>query len=76
MEVAMLLYEAPRDPAVKLVVRGVGRVADEPRAILVLLNERPTDDEMRAIHDLLRASPQRQGDRPVYPHDGDQREPK
>lgn len=46
-------YEAPRDPAVPLRVRGVGRVADEPRALLLALNERPTDDEIRALHDHL-----------------------
>ena len=50
-----LVYEAPRDPAEVLRVRGVGRVADEPRAILVMLTERPTDDEVRALHDYLRA---------------------
>lgn len=43
-------YEAPRDPAAPLRVRGVGRVADEPRALLLMLNERPTDDEIRALH--------------------------
>lgn len=48
------VYEAPRDPAVPLRVRGVGRVADEPRALLLALNERPTDDEIRALHDHLR----------------------
>lgn len=47
------VYEAPRDPAVHLRVRGVGRVADEPRALLLALNERPTDDEIRALHDHL-----------------------
>lgn len=48
-------YEAPRDPAHALRVRGVGRVADEPRALLVLLSERPTDDEIRSLHEYLRA---------------------
>lgn len=47
-------YEAPRYLSVILRVRGVGRVADEPRALLVLLNERPTDDELREIHEHLR----------------------
>lgn len=46
-------YEAPRDLSVPLRVRGVGRVADEPRALLLALNERPTDDEIRALHDHL-----------------------
>ena len=35
-------------------VRGVGRVADEPRAILVMLSDIPTDDEMREFHDFVR----------------------
>ncbi len=47
------IREAPRDLAVPLRVRGVGRVADEPRALLLVLNERPTDDEIRALHDHL-----------------------
>lgn len=46
-------HEAPRDPAAHLRVRGVGRVADEPRALLLMLNECPTDDEIRALHDHL-----------------------
>jgi hypothetical protein len=33
--------------------RGVSRVADEPRAILVLLNEIPGDDDLRRMHDFL-----------------------
>lgn len=32
-------------------VRGVGRVADEPRALLVLLSDIPTDDDLRVFHD-------------------------
>lgn len=47
------IYEAPRDLSVPIRVRGVGRVADEPRALLLALNERPTDDEIRALHDHL-----------------------
>jgi hypothetical protein len=47
-------YEAPRDPTEQLRVRGVGRVAEEPRALLVLLTERPTDDEIRSLHEFLR----------------------
>jgi len=35
-------------------VRGVGRVSDEPRALLVLLTEQPTDDELRSLHEFLR----------------------
>jgi hypothetical protein len=48
------VYEAPRDVSVSLKVRGVGRVADEPRALLILLSERPTDDEIRSLHDFLK----------------------
>lgn len=47
-------YEAPRNLAENLRVRGVGRTADEPRALLVLLTERPTDDEIRSLHEFLR----------------------
>jgi hypothetical protein len=47
------IYEAPRDLSIPLRVRGVGRVAEEPRALLLALNERPTDDEVRALHDHL-----------------------
>ena len=47
------VYEMPRmSPQIK--VRGVGRVADEPRALLVLLDEIPTDDELRNLHETLR----------------------
>jgi hypothetical protein len=35
-------------------VMGVGRVADNPRALLVLLTEIPTDNELRAFHDYVR----------------------
>lgn len=37
-----------------ITVRGAGRVADEPRAVLVLLTDIPTDDNLRSIHDHLR----------------------
>ena len=47
------IREAPRDLSIPLRVRGVGRVADEPRALLLALSERPTDDEIRALHDHL-----------------------
>lgn len=51
------VYEAPRDETKMLKVRGVGRVEDEPRAVLVMLNEQPTDDELRNIHEFLRSWP-------------------
>lgn len=47
-------YEAPRDLSVPLRVRGVGRVADEPRALLIAMTERATDDEIRSLHDFIR----------------------
>lgn len=47
-------YEAPRNESIPLRPRGVGRVADEPRAFLILFNENPTDDELRALHEHLR----------------------
>jgi len=33
---------------------GVTRVADNPRAIMVLLRHEPTDDDLRALHEALR----------------------
>ena len=48
------VYEAPRRPGRSIRPRGVGRVADEPRALLVLLDERPTDDDIRSLHEFLR----------------------
>jgi hypothetical protein len=36
-------------------IKGVSRVADNERVILVSLSERPTDDELREIHDYLRS---------------------
>ena len=35
-------------------VRGISRLADNPRAVVLSLDRPPTDDEMRAIHNLLR----------------------
>ncbi len=43
-------------------VRGVGRVADEPRALLVMLTGIPTDDDLRSLDDFLRGWPLRGGD--------------
>lgn len=50
-------YEAPRDPSVAVRVRGIGRVGDEPRALLLMLTERPTDDEIRALHEYFSQRP-------------------
>lgn len=33
---------------------GVTRVADNPRAVMVLLRSEPTDDDLRALHEALR----------------------
>lgn len=49
-----MIYEAPRDTSRPLKVRGVGRDAGEPRALLVMLTERPTDDDIRSLHEFLR----------------------
>ena len=38
----------------KMFAYGVARVADNHRAITVLLRSIPTDDELRALHDALR----------------------
>lgn len=35
-------------------VRGVGRDCENERVLCLYLNRRPTDDEMRRIHELLR----------------------
>lgn len=48
------VYEAPRYHSVPIRVRGVGRVADEPRALLIAMTERPTDDEIKSLHDFIR----------------------
>lgn len=38
---------------VEIKVRGVGRVADDPRSLLLCLSEMPTDDDIRSLHDFL-----------------------
>ena len=47
-------YEAPRDESAPLKVRGVSRVVDEPRAVLIALSDIPTGDEIRSLDDFLR----------------------
>ena len=42
------------DGAPPLRVRGVARVSDEPRAVLVLLTDIASDNQMRELHDFLR----------------------
>jgi hypothetical protein len=37
-----------------LKVYGTGRVADNEQALLVMMSRKPTDDELREIHDVLR----------------------
>ena len=47
-----IAQEALSAPALR--VRGVGRVTDEPRALLVLLTDVPTDNQLREMHDYMR----------------------
>ncbi len=51
---AHLIYESEYARSGKPRVRGVGRVADEPRALLVMLTTVPTDDQLRELHNFLR----------------------
>ena len=37
-----------------LKVYGTGRVADNEQVLLVMMSRKPTDDELREIHDILR----------------------
>ena len=46
--------EPPRKGAVYPRVRGVGRMFDNDRALLLMLASKPTDDDLRAIHDVLK----------------------
>lgn len=36
---------------------GIGRDADNEKVLIVSFNTRPTDDEMRAVHNFLRRTP-------------------
>ena len=50
--------EAPKAEPVTLPrVYGVGRDAEYPRALLVDFDRVPTDDELRALHELVRSTP-------------------
>lgn len=51
---AIGIYEAPRRDYEEIRVRGVGRDLFEPRSVRVALTERPTDDEIRSIHNWMR----------------------
>jgi len=51
---AIGIYEAPRREADEIRVRGVGRDLFEPQSVRVALTERPTDDEIRSIHNWMR----------------------
>jgi len=46
-------------------VNGVGRDADNERTLIVYFDRRPTDDELRAVHEHLRTLPT-----PPRPYDG------
>jgi hypothetical protein len=37
-----------------MMIKGIGRVADNEKAIILYFDRRLTDDEMRALHDHLR----------------------
>lgn len=39
----------------ELLARGVGRMFDNEKALLVIFDRKPTDDELRAVHDKLRS---------------------
>lgn len=41
-------------PVIVAKVRGVGRVADDQRCLLVAFDRIPSDDDLRAVHELLR----------------------
>lgn len=43
-----------RGASVATKVQGVGRIADNPRALLVILSAEPSDDDLRSMHDFLR----------------------
>jgi hypothetical protein len=51
---AIGIYEAPRRDADEIRVRGVGRDLFEPRSVRVALTERPTDEEIKSMHDWMR----------------------
>lgn len=51
---AISIYEAPRREVDEIRVRGVGRDLFEPRSVRIALTERPTDDEIRSMHNWMR----------------------
>lgn len=56
-EVTPSLSAAPPPPVSDVAgwphVRGIGRMFDNEKALLISLDRKPTDDELRAIHDFL-----------------------
>jgi hypothetical protein len=38
----------------RLKVYGMGRVGDNPQALLLILNQCPTDNQLRYLHDVMR----------------------
>lgn len=42
--------------AAAIKIQGVGRMADNGRALLVMISRTPSDDELRSIHDRFRAA--------------------
>lgn len=58
LRAALAEAEAPKAEPVTLPrVYGVGRDAEYPRALLVDFDRVPTDDELRALHELVRSPP-------------------
>lgn len=57
---ALLAAQQPEPRASTAIprVHGVGRVADNPCAVLVMLKAEPSDETLRAIHDRLTAEPE------------------
>lgn len=49
----------------RLKVNGVGRDPENARVINVFFSREPTDDEMRAFHDAVRAAPPIEPEQPA-----------
>jgi hypothetical protein len=54
------MIDFPHDPSQRAVtlplVSGIGRDAEDDCCLVVYCKRRPTDDEMRAMHDALRGA--------------------
>lgn len=49
-----IMCEITRPPADVPLVSGIGRDAEYAKSLVIYCSRRPTDDEMRAIHDAAR----------------------